>query len=186
MTVTAASAARLARIAVRTIRAWCRRGLLAAAKLHGRWAISVADLRNLLARLYPAPRPRPADRRRKGESAPLKTGRAARVPTGHHMSVTRRIAVLEAHVARFNTGRATAASYLTEVLGVDADFVRRFASGFGKAATAAHRARTGNDPQRDCIARVGRRRFVRCFSYDLCDLVMAARTFPRTAAFLNA
>lgn len=185
MTVTAASAARLARIAVRTIRAWCRRGLLAAAKLHGRWAISVADLRTLLARLYPAPRPRPADRYRKGESAPLKTGRAARTRTGHHMSIARRIAVLDARVARFNARRATAASYLTEVLGVDADFVRRFAPGFGKAATAAYRARTGDSPPCDCIARIGLRRFVECASYDLCDLDAAARAFPRTAAFLN-
>lgn len=112
--------------------------------------------------------------------------RAVRTRIGHHMSVARRLAVLDAHVARFNAGRATAASYLTETLGVNADFVRRFASGFGKAATAAHRARTGNDPQRNCIARVGRRRFVQCSSYDLCDLAEAARTFARTAAFLNA
>lgn len=186
MTITTASAARLARIAVSTIRTWCRRGLLAAAKLHGRWVISVADLRNLLARLYPSPRPQPADRCRKGAVALAKTGRAARTTVGHHMSAARRLAVLDAHAARFNAGRATAASYLTDVLGASADFVRRFASGFGKAATAAHRARTGNDPQPDCIARVGRRRFVQCFSYDPRDLDEAARTFVRTAGFLAA
>jgi len=112
--------------------------------------------------------------------------RANRVRTGSHMSTARRLAVLDAYVARVNAGRLTAASYLTKVLGVNADFVRRFASGFGKAATAAHRARTGISPRRDSIARVGRRRFVECFSYDLCDLAEAARTFVHTAAFINA
>jgi len=62
--------------------------------------------------------------------------RANRVRTGNHMSVARRLAVLDAYVARFNVGRLTAASYLTKVLGMNADFVRRFASGFGKTATA--------------------------------------------------
>lgn len=112
--------------------------------------------------------------------------RTARIRIGHHMSVARRYAVLDAHVARHNAGRATAAAYLTEVLGADANFVRRFASGFGKAATAAHLARTGAKPRRNCIARVGRRRFVECFSYDLRDLVEAAHTFKHTATLVNA
>lgn len=186
MTVTTASAARLARVSVRVIRAWCRTGALKAVKSGGRWAVTVASLRDLLARLRPGVRPATVDHRRPGEAPPQRTGRAARVRIGHHMSVVRCYAVLNAHVARFNAGRATAASYLTEVLGVDGEFVRRFASGFGKAATAAHRAHTGDNPQRDCIARIGRRRFVQCFSYDLRDLDEAARTFPRTAAVLSA
>lgn len=118
-------------------------------------------------------------------TARILSSRAARTRVGHHMSVARRYAVLDAYAARFNAGRATAAGYLTEILGVDAEFVRRFASGFGKAATAAHRTRTGNSPLRNCIARVGRR-FVQCASYDLRDLAEAARTFPRTAALINA
>jgi len=111
MTVTTATAARLAHATARTIRAWCRRGLLAAAKLHGRWVITVADLRDLLGRLYPAPRPRPAGRHRKGEAAPVLTGRAARARIGHHMSVARQDAVLDALVARSNFGRITTAQY---------------------------------------------------------------------------
>jgi len=119
-------------------------------------------------------------------AARILRSRTARVRTGNHMSVARRLAVLDAYVARVNAGRLTAASYLAEVLGVNADFVCRFASGFGKAATAAHRARTGISPRRDSIARVGRRRFVECFSYDLCDLAEAARTFVHTRNLIAA
>jgi hypothetical protein len=185
MTVTTATAARWARVTVRTIRAWCRRGLLAAEKTHGRWSVTVAELRGLLARLYPAPRPRPAGRHRKGEAAPVKTGRAARVRVGHHMSARRRHAVLDATVERANLGRITAAEYLVE-LGADEAFIRSYASPFGKAAKKAYVAAFGVEPAKSGLARVGVR-LVPVFAYDGDEagvLYEAAQDCRRTREFL--
>ncbi len=185
MTVTTATAARWARVTVRTIRAWCRRGLLGAAKLHGRWAVTVAKLRDLLARLNPAPRPRPAGRHRKGEAVPVKTGRAARLRVGHHMSVQRRIAVLDAVVERANVGRITAAEYLAE-LGLDEAFINSYASPFGKAAKKAYVAAFGVEPPKSGLARRGMR-LVPVFAYaaDEADVLYAgAQNYVRTREFL--
>lgn len=43
-TVTTTTAARIARVSVDTIRAWCRIGAVTAAKAHGRWAIDTDSL----------------------------------------------------------------------------------------------------------------------------------------------
>jgi len=185
MTVTTATAARLAHATARTIRAWCRRGLLAAAKLHGRWVIAAADLRDLLARLYPVPCPRPAGRHRKGETVPVKTGRAARVRIGHHMSVQRRIAVLDATVERANLGFLTAAEYLAE-LGLDEAFIYSYASPFGKAAAKAYRSAFGVEPAKSGLARRGMR-LVPVFAYGADEagvLYEAAQDYKRTREFL--
>ena len=187
MTVTTATAARLARVSVRVVRAWCRTGRVAAEKLHGRWVIAVADLRALLARLYPAPRPRPAGRHRKGETMPVKTGRAARVRVGHHMSVQRHIAVLDALVERTNAGRITAAEYLAE-LGADEAFIHSYASPYGRAVAAAYRSAFGAEPVKSGLARRGLR-LVPVFAYAADEsqvLYEAAWTYKRTAEFLAA
>ena len=186
MTVTTATAARWARVTVRTIRAWCRRGLLAAAKLHGRWVVAVASLRDLMARLRPVSRPRPADRLRRGEAAVVRTGRAARVRTGHHMSVARRIAVLDATVDRANAGRVTAAEYLVAELGAGAAFVHSYASPFGREIAKAYRAAFGAEPAKCGLARRGLR-LVPVFAYsaeELPVLAEAALAYRRTAELL--
>jgi len=188
MTVTTATAARLAHATARTIRAWCRRGLLTAAKLHGRWVITVADLRDLLARLYPAPRPRPVGRHRKGEAVPVKTGRAARVRVGHHMSVARQDAVLDVLVARSNFGRITTAQYLAQFLGADEAFIASYASPFGRAVAKVYRATFGTEPVKSGLARRGHR-LIPCFAYgasELDVLAKAARTYRRTAELMAA
>lgn len=187
MAVTTATAARWARVTVRTIRAWCRRGLLGAAKLHGRWAVTVAKLRDLLARLNPAPRPRPAGRHRKGEAVPVKTGRGARLRVGHHMSVQRRIIVLDAVVERANVGRITAAEYLAQ-LGADEAFINSYASPYGRAVAKAYRSAFGAEPARSGLARRGVR-LVPVFAYtaDEADaLYEAAQDYKRTREFLAA
>lgn len=45
-TITTATAARIARVAVDTIRAWCRIGAVTATKQHGRWAIDPDSLQH--------------------------------------------------------------------------------------------------------------------------------------------
>jgi hypothetical protein len=184
MTVTTATAARIARATVKQIRTWCRNGIVAATKAHGRWVIDVASLRTLIARLRPAPRPRPADHYRPGENTPAKTGRAARTRVGHHMSVGRRHDVLDALVSRTNGDQITAAAYLAE-LGADADFIKSYASPFGKAIARVYRE-VGREPERIGLARVGRR-LVPVFAYAEADrqlLDAAAQAYPRTAALL--
>lgn len=188
MTVTTATAARWARVTVRTIRAWCRRSLLAAVKLHGRWVVAVASLRDLIARMRPVSRPRPADRLRKGEAAAVKTGRGARVRVGHHMSPARRIAVLDATVDRVNAGRVTAAEYLAAELGADAAFVHSYASPFGREVAKAYRAAFGAEPAKCGLARRGLR-LVPVFAYgadELPVLLEAAQSYRRTAELLDA
>lgn len=186
MTVTTASAARLARVSVRVIRAWCRRGLLAAVKAAGRWVVTVASLRDLLTRLHPAARPATADHRRPADAAPQRTGRAARVRVGHHMSVARRRAVLDALCARFNGALITAAAYLRGVVGADEEFVDRYGSAFGTKVSKAYQATFGRKPQRFGLARRGLRLF-EAFVYSVDEAFVlgeAARSYDRTRALL--
>lgn len=185
MTVTAATAARIARVTITTIRTWCRQGTVAATKVRGRWVVDVASLRTLLAALNQAPRRQPADHYRKGEHTPAKTGRAARTRVGHHMSVARRHATL---IAWANAGKLTAAQYLADILGADTAFIGSYAGPFGKAIATAWRAARGADPKRTGLARVGQR-LVRVFAYgadELPILQAAAEAYPRTAALLAA
>lgn len=130
-------------------------------------------------------RPRPADHFRKGEHVPPRTGRAARARVGHHMSVARRHAVLDALCARVNGGRLTAAAYLSGVLGADERFVRSYASPFGRAVAKAWREAHGCEPVRDGLARHGRR-LVGCFTYDEAALAAGATAYRRTAELLAA
>ncbi len=137
------------------------------------------------AAVVPARRPRPADHFRKGERAPQRHGRAARVRVGHHMSVARRHAVLDALCARVNGARPAAATYLAGVLGVDEKFLRSYASPFGRAVAKAWREAHGCEPARDGLARHGRR-LVGCFTYDETALAAGAAAYARTAALLAA
>lgn len=187
MIVSTASAARLARVSVRIIRTWCRSGRIAATKLRGRWVVRVASLRDLLAQLRPIMWPAPTGRHRKGVAVPPRTGRAARVRTGHHMSAQRQVAVLDALVARVNTGRITAAEYLTGVLGADEEFVRRYASPFGRHVAQAYRAAFGMEPAKAGLARRGTR-LVPCFAYTAAEvpvLYEAALAYGRTRELLS-
>ncbi len=130
----------------------------------------------------------PTDRPRKGANRPARTGRAARARVGHHMSIGRRHAVLDALVARVNAGKLTAAQYLADVLGADGAFIGSYAGPFGKAIATAWRAVRGTDPQRTGLALVGRR-LVSVFAYSADELPIlqaAAEAYPRTAALLTA
>lgn len=178
------AAARLASVSVRTIRSWCRHGIIAATKLHGRWTVALSSLlRRLNSR-----RPATSDRLRKGVSAPVKTGRAARVRVGHHMSVARRHAVLDAHIGRVNAaaGVITAAGYLTDVLGASAAFVAAYAPPFGTAVAKAYREQFDAEPRRDGLSRRGLRLFS-CFAYranEAAVLEAGVRSYRRTAELL--
>lgn len=133
-------------------------------------------------------RPRPADHFRKGENAPQRHGRAARVRVSHHMSVARRTAFVGTLVARWNAGRVTAEAWLAESLGADAEFVRRYASPFGREVAKVYRARFGAEPPRSGSAWRSRM-LVDCFAYsaeELPTLEEAARTYKRTALLLAA
>ena len=188
MTVTTASAARLASVSARVIRAWCRSGALTATKSGGRWTIAVVSLRDLLARLRPAVRPLTADHRRPGEAAPQRAGRAARVRVGHHMSVARRRAVLDAFCARCNGALITAAAYLRGVVGAGEEFVDRFGSAFGTKVSKAYQAAYGGKPVQFGVARRGLRLFS-AFAYTADEAFVlgeAARSYDRTCALISA
>jgi len=111
--------------------------------------------------------------------------RPARKP-GRHDSATRRAFNLAALVARFNRGKVTVASYLTE-LGADADTIRRYAATSGKHVKAAHQAKYSAEPVRGGLAVVGRR-IVRAFAYDAGDteiLRAAVAGYGRVSHLLN-
>jgi hypothetical protein len=137
--------------------------------------------------------PAPQDRLRRGANRRTPTGRAARVRVGRHDSVARYRAVLEATARRANGIRATAAAYLTG-LGADAEFIRRFASQFGKAATRIHRDRLHAEPALDGLAIISARgrhgarhpRLIEVNTYPVAILAHAARSYPRTATLIGA
>lgn len=123
---------------------------------------------------------------RRGEHKPVKTGRAARVRVGTFNSVARRQAVLQAVADRHNTGKTTAAQYLTDVLGADAEFVHSYASPYGKACAKVFREQYGAEPQRSGLAVRGRRLVaVLAYSEDEVQVLdKGAREYRRTAELL--
>ncbi len=180
MSVTVATAARIARVSAATIRTWCRRGTVAAVKVDGRWMVSV---RSLAAH---APLHMPTDRPRAGEMRPAKTGRAARVRRGNCTSVLRRHVTL---IAWANAGMLTSAGYLTDVIGAGKDFVESYDTPFGTAVATAWRAFYGCDPKKTGLARTLGGLLVRVFVYPPREawlLDAAAEVYPRTAALLAA
>lgn len=125
---------------------------------------------------------------RADQAKPVKTGRAARVRIGTFDSVARRQAVLAATVERFNRGKVTTADYLASVLGASADFVRSYASPYGRAVAKVYREQFGAEPGRNGLAVRGRR-LVRVAAYSEAErsiLDQGAREYARTAALLAA
>jgi len=123
---------------------------------------------------------------RRGEHKPVKTGRAARIRVGNHMSVARRQAVLAAVADRHNTGKTTAAQYLADVIGADEAFVHSYASPYGKACAKVYREQFGAEPQR-CGLAVRGRRLVAVLAYsedELPVLAKGAAEYRRTAELL--
>jgi hypothetical protein len=124
------------------------------------------------------------------------TARAAYIPTSRHnrtrvgnaMSPARRNAFLDGFVARCNTAVITVAQYLTDVVGADAEFVRRFSGTFGKAVAKVWREQYGTEPAKTGLARI-RRMLLPVFAYGtdaLTVLDKAARAYSRTAELLAA
>lgn len=114
--------------------------------------------------------------------------RAHRARVGHHMSVARRHAVIDAWVDRTNTanGVTTTATYLRDVIGADADFIHRYASPYGTAVAKAYRAVYGANPAKTGVARRGVRIFD-AYGYTDADVLDAgARAYARTAALIAA
>jgi hypothetical protein len=114
-------------------------------------------------------------------------------PTAHrpaskpyrHDSPARRAFNLAALVARFNRGKVTVASYLTD-LGADADTIRRYSATLGKHVKAAYQAKFHAEPVRGGLAVVGRR-IVRAFIYDAGDVEIlraATAAYGRTAGLV--
>lgn len=124
------------------------------------------------------------------------TARAAYIPAqrrlrtriGTAMPAKRRNAFLDGFVARCNTGLITVAQYLADTLHADPDFVRRFASPYGKTARKVFEAEYGTEPPKAGIARVGHRLFP-VYAYtaeQTAVLDKAAREYRHTAALLAA
>jgi hypothetical protein len=123
-------------------------------------------------------------------AAYIPTTRSTRTRVGNAMSPARRNAFLDSFVARVNASVITAAQYLTDVLGADAEFVRRFSGTFGKAVAKAWREQFGTEPTKSGLARV-RRMLLPVFAYTadaatLTVLDKAARSYTRTAQLLAA
>ena len=134
-----------------------------------------------------------ADRPRAGATefaaaAFVPTSRRDRARVGHHMSPARRYAVLDATVARANAGLVTTADYLTDVLGADDEFVRRFSSPFGKSVAKVYREEYGQEPPKNGLAR-RRTMLLSVFAYgedELPVLAKGALNYKRTADLLLA
>lgn len=112
--------------------------------------------------------------------------RANRTLVGATMSVARRYAVLDAYVARRNTGIVTAGQYLTALTG-DAEFSARFDSPFGKHIRRAYIALHDAEPAKIRLV-TEHRRLHRAIGYRLGEpaLAVATQTYPRTAALIGA
>ncbi len=189
-TLTATEAATLAGITVAAVRGLCRTGAVEAAKVSGRWQVVTSSLLHRLNR----PVRRPADRLRKGDAVPQRSGRAAcraearakarALARKHGMRVITH--VHRAHVAAHNAGLLLAGQFLTDLTG-DRQFAATYGSAFGKACKAEYkRSHDGAEPAQDglCIAG-GRVRPAHNYGSDL-DLIAGARAYKRTALLLAA
>lgn len=114
--------------------------------------------------------------------------RATRTRIGHHMSVARRHAVLDAFIARCNGALITAASYLRSAIGADEMFVDRFGSAFGTKISKGYQAKFGRKSTRTALARRGYRIFD-AFAYtaeEIGILDEAARSYDKTRKLIAA
>lgn len=118
--------------------------------------------------------PKPLDHLRRGESRPGKIGRAGRFLVGSFKSVGRRRSVLKNFLTRrallhfllaeqatrhnealAEAGTLTAAIYLREVVKAPADYIKKYASAFGRKAADAYRELFGAEPAMHGLTVIG-------------------------------
>lgn len=122
---------------------------------------------------------------RRGENKPAKTGRAARTRIGVTTTRAHRANVLTNLIARINAGKTLVRDYLVK-LGLDAEFITRYESAFGRVVAKTYRETTGQNPERTAVALV-RGWMRKTYAYDdLAILDIAAHTYPRTRALIGA
>ncbi len=186
-TIDTAAAARLAGTTTAVVRAWCRRGAVAAVKAGRRWTI---QLSSLLHRLN-AGLPRPSDWLRAGERTLARHGRRLRRYEARHAARTaaryaERPYRVTGHRERAvcavaNAGRTLAVDYLVSIGFPEAE---RYASAFGRACAKQYRETHGADPYKGCLV-VVRGRIHRVFGYvAIEDLEAGAYSYKRTREFL--
>lgn len=194
-TLSTTAAARLAGTTAHTIRTWCRRGTVVAAKTARGWAVELASLLRRLNGHLPAV----AGYLRTGQWKPARTPRAARRYEARHAARAaatarrtreespRRGARPATHVQRAlcaaaNAGYTTAADYLNAIGFPEAE---RYASAYGRVAAKLYRQAHGVNPYGGCLAIVNGRLW-QVFGYaDTADLQAAAYSYARTRQFLN-
>ena len=121
-------------------------------------------------------------------TARILRNRHARTRIGHHMSVARRHAVLDAYIGRCNGPLTTAAAYLREVLHAGEVFTDRFGSAFGTKVSNGYQAKFGHKSARTALARRGMRLFD-AFGYTADEMPVldeAARGYNRTRKLIVA
>jgi len=122
-------------------------------------------------------RPKPLDHLRKGEAAPVKTGRAARVRVGSHWQ--------RALIAVRNSGRILARDFLAS-LGMDAAWIDQYESAFGRKVAATYRANHHAEPDSGGLVWL-RGRLWRTNRYiDVADMQAGVANYPRLAAMIGA
>lgn len=178
-TITTIETAAATHATVRTVRAWCRTGQLAAVKSHGRWVIRVSAVARLLCPV--------ADRLRRGQVARSESARtaarrqdrqAARVVASEHG--TRVIGHHQrARIAAANSGYVLARDYLLDLTGDEA-FTAKYESAFGRKVAQTYRQNHGSDPLQGGLV-VLRGRLWHTMRYtDITDLHRGACAYPRT------
>lgn len=127
---------------------------------------------------------------RKGKNVPQLTGRTSRRADQRHQARTvarehgtRVITHVHRAYVTISTGW-TVREFLTR-LGLDAEFVAKYESAFGRATAKVYRETHGTDPRRGAHVIV-RGRLYGAFSYDLDDLLAGAKAYGRTAALVTA
>lgn len=180
VTITTTEAATRVHASVRTVRAWCRAGKIAARKAGRRWAITASSIARLLCPV--------ADRLRKGVAARVLTGRALRRLTARRAARalatehgTRVIGHQQrARIALANSGRVLARDYLTS-LGLDDAFIAKYESAFGRKVAAEYRRTHSTEPEHGGLV-ILRGRVWHTMRYtDIADLEAGARAYARTA-----
>lgn len=179
-TLTATEAATTARVNVRTVRAWCRTGQLAAVKRSGRWVVAPSALARLLC---PA-----TDCLERGVAVRQLTGRALRRAESRRLaratSRTYRTPLYGQHqrarIALANAGHTTARDYLFD-LGLDVEDIEQYEAAFGRKVAEVYRQQHHAEPDtRGLVILHGRLQRVARYT-DITDLRRGARAYARTA-----
>jgi hypothetical protein len=179
-TLTATEAATTAHVTVRTVRAWCRTGQLAASKRHGRWVIAPSAVARVVC---PA-----SDRPARGECVRRLTGRALRRCEARALARatsreygTRVIGHQQrALIAAANTGHILVRDYLVGI-GCDPEFVGKYESAAGRKIAATYRSNHGTEPDAHGGRVILRGRVWHVARYaDIRDLHAGAAAYART------